>query len=197
MSELWDAWPRESSRAHARFRHYVEQGPVRQLTLTAEKFGVAVSTISEQASRFEWRRRAAAWDNAQGLRDCPAPERLQEAAAAAPITSVSVSDDTRAAEKAYLALIEEFRQAVEALGRDQLVTARAMTAKAKGSVRRLLEDDRPISARDLPAFINATVTLGTAAQAQWAKSLGVESLLQRMEAAIQDPADVTEAEIVS
>lgn len=175
--------PRESTRAFARFVHYLQQGPDRQLQLTAKHFGVATSTVSEQARRFGWHRRAAAWDDRQRLQACPAPERLQVAASAAPIAPV-VTDEVRSAEREFLVAVETFRAVVEALGRDQLQTARAMTAVSRRSVGKFLEEGRILSARDLPAFVNCTVNLAAAAQASWGKSLGVDALLDRLKSSL-------------
>jgi hypothetical protein len=173
----------ESNASFARFQQFLRQGPNRSLAAIARIHGVSRAAIHETARRYDWSARAAAWDAAQVVSACPAPERLKEAVAIPP-TTLAVNDATRASERAFLQLVEEFRSAVESLGRDQLITARAMTLKVKRSVGQLLADERPISARELPAFINATVTLSAAAQAQWAKSLGVDALLDRMEGAL-------------
>jgi hypothetical protein len=182
----WDPWPRESARAHARFRHFVEQGPGRQLNRTAAHFGIAMSTASEQSRRFGWWERAAAWDDAHAsAAPSPAPERLKLAAAAPPVLPPA-TEEARAAESEYLELLEQYRVAVEALGREQLVTARAMTATAKRTAMRLLREEKVLSSRDLPSFVNSMVTLASASQAAWAKSLGVDRLLQQMQLALAD-----------
>ena len=139
--------------------------------------------VAQSAKRWNWELRAAAHDDHAVLADCPAPGRLHEAAAAAPITSL-VTDATRQAEREFLALLEQFRSAVEALGRDEFQVARGMVAVSRRSVAKLLEEGRTLSARDLPAFVNSTVTLAAAAQHQWVNALGVNALLDRLEGSL-------------
>lgn len=144
---------------------------------------VTRSAVHETAKRWDWASRAAAWDEHQVLQVNHVPQRIQQAASSAPLATL-VTDDAREAERQFMALVEQFRSAVEALGRDQLQTARAMTAVSRRSVARLLEDGRSLSARDLPAFVNSTVNLATAAQGTWAKSIGVNALLDRLESSL-------------
>jgi hypothetical protein len=187
---LWDPWPRESTQAHARFRHFAEQGPGRQLNRTAAHFGIAMSTASEQSRRFRWWERARSWDDAHAsAAPSPAPERLQ-LAAAAPSVLPPATEEARAAETEYLELLEQYRAAVEALGREQLVTARAMTAVARRTAGRLLREERVLGPRDLPAFVNSMVNLASAGQASWAKALGFEKLLRLMDQSLADADDL-------
>lgn len=145
---------------------------------------VTRAAVHETAKRWDWASRAAAWDEHQALQASPVPQRLRQAASSEPL-AILMSDEARDAERQFMALVEQFRSAVEALGRDQLQTARAMTAVSRRSVARLLEDGRTLSARDLPSFVNSTVNLAAAAQASWAKSLGVDALLDRLESSMQ------------
>jgi hypothetical protein len=152
---------------------------------------VSRQAVAQTAQRWNWELRAAAHDDYAVLADCPAPGRLHEAAAAAPILSLA-SDATRQAEREFLDLLEQFRDAVQALGRDEFQVARGMVAVSRRSVAKLLEEGRTLSARDLPAFVNSTVTLAAAAQHQWGKSIGVDRLLLQMEQAMT----VADAEVL-
>jgi hypothetical protein len=186
----WDPWPRESTRAHARFRHFAEQGPGRQLNRTAAHFGVKLPTISEQAKRCQWLERARAWDQAHAsAAPSPAPQRLHLAAASSALPPPATEGE-RVAEAEYQELLEQYRSAVEALGREQLVTARAMTATAKRTAMRLLREERVLGPRDLPAFVNSMVNLASSSQAAWAKALGVEKLLRLMEQSLAEANDL-------
>jgi formate dehydrogenase maturation protein FdhE len=130
--------------------------------------------VNLTAQRYCWTARATSWDDNRTLETCSAPERVQQAAAAAPVTS-AVSDAQREAEKTFLQLIEDYRVAVEGLSKAQLATARLMTAKAQRSAASLLQDDRPLTSSQLPAFVNAAASLAAAAQHQWGKALGVNA----------------------
>lgn len=147
--------------------------------------------VAQSAKRWNWELRAAAHDDHAVLADCPAPGRLHEAAAAAPITSL-VTDATRQAEREFLALLEQYRGAVEALGRDEFQVARGMVAVSRRSVAKLLEEGCTLSARDLPSFVNSAASLAAAAQHQWGKSIGVDRLLMQMEQAMA----VADAEVL-
>jgi hypothetical protein len=142
---------------------------------------VSREAIRQTAARFDWASRAAAYDSSHAsAAPSPAPERLQLAADARAVLPPA-TEDARAAEQKYLELLEQYRAAVEALGREQLVTARAMTAVAKRTAGRLLREERVLSPRDLPAFVNSMVNLASAGHAAWAKSIGVDRLLEQME----------------
>jgi hypothetical protein len=144
---------------------------------------VSRAAVHETAKRWAWASRAAAWDEHQSLQACQAPQRLQQAAAAAPLTHL-VSDDARDAERQFMVMLEQYRAAVEALSRDQLQTARAMTAVSRRSVARLLEDGRTLSSKDISAFVNSATHLAAAAQASWGRAIGVDALLDRLESSL-------------
>jgi hypothetical protein len=147
--------------------------------------------VNLTAQRHNWTERATSWDDYCTLRTCPAPERVQQAALAAPVTSV-VSDAQREAEQTFLQLVEDYRTAIEGLGRAQLATARLMTAKAKRSAASILQDDRPLAPNQLPSFVSAAANLAAAAQHQWGRALGVNALLDRLEGSLAD----VDAEVV-
>jgi hypothetical protein len=181
----WAQQSGEPEPSFQRFQAYLELGPSRSLAAIAKSVGVSRQAVAQTAERWNWAARSASWDDYQVLRvtDCPAPGRLQDAAAAPPIAAV-VSDEVREAERAFMALVEEFRAAVEALGKGQLVTARLMTEKARRSAAALLQDDRPLPPSQLPGFVSAAANLAAAAQHQWGRALGVNALLDRMDAGL-------------
>jgi hypothetical protein len=104
-----------------------------------------------------------------------------------------VSDAQREAEQTFLQLVEDYRIAIEGLGKAQLATARLMTAKAQRSAASMLQDERPLAASQLPSFVSAAVNLAAASQHQLGKALGVNVLLDRLEVSLAAmDADVVE-----
>lgn len=158
-------------------------GPSRTVAAVARAVGVSRAAVNLTAQRYSWTARATSWDDYGALRACSAPERVQQAAAAAPMTSL-VSDAQREVEKTFLQLVEDYRAAIEGLGKAQLATARLMTAKAQRSAASMLQDERPLTSSQLPAFVNAAASLAAAAQHQWGKALGVNTLLDRLEGSL-------------
>ena len=149
----------------------------------ARIFNVSRAAIHETSKRWDWSTRAKFFDEYQAMKVCPAPDRLQEAAAASPVTPV-VTEEVRAMEREFLTLIELYRSSIEALGKAQLSTARGMTEKARRSVAVMLQDDKPLSASQLPGFVSAATTLAAAAQHTWGRSIGVDRLLEQMAQAV-------------
>lgn len=176
----WDRpLPRESSVAHARFQHYAQQGPARQLRITARHFGVAVSTISEQASRFDWHRRAAAWDAEQAASTVVLPSR--------PATVAAV--DLQGLDQEHWEALEEFRAEAEQLGRGQVRLARGLSAAATKNAAKLLQSDRQLSPRDIAALASTSAQLASSGTQLWGKAIGVHQLTAAMEHLVREAAD--------
>jgi hypothetical protein len=142
---------------------YRDLGPSRTVAAVARAVGVSRAAVNLTAQRHSWTERATSWDDYRAWRTCPAPESLQQAAMAGPLTPV-VANAQREAEKAFVLLIEDYRAAIEGLGKAQLATARLMTAKAQRSAALMLQDDRPLASSQLPSFVSAAANLAAAAQ---------------------------------
>jgi hypothetical protein len=173
--------PRESDRAFARFKHYAEQGPTRQLKITAQAFGVAVSTVSEQASRFDWHRRAALWDAEHAAADRERSAAATAAAVLAPVTAAAGEGHDLDAE--HLRALEEFRGEMESTGKGQVRLARGLAGAAARSAARLAAGD--LAPRDIAQLAAVAATLASSGAALWGQSIGATRLIAAMEAAQQ------------
>lgn len=172
--------PRESDRAFARFKHYAEQGPARQLQITAKAFGLAASTVTEQARRFSWAERAARWDaqHATPTVVLPMPPR-----AAAPVV------DQQGLDPECWAALEEFRAEAESLGKGQVRLARGLSAAATKNAARLLKSDKPLSPRDIASLASTSAQLASSGTALWGKAVGLDRLMAGMEHLAREAAD--------
>ena len=61
--EVWLRQPGESEKAYAAFKVYLELGEVRTITAVAQKVGKSRSFIDGLRSKFDWKKRARAYDN--------------------------------------------------------------------------------------------------------------------------------------
>ena len=172
--------PRESDRAFARFKHYCQQGPARELQVTAKAFGLAVSTISEQASRFCWRERAARWDAEQAAATVVMPMPLRPAA---------MADDRLGLDQEHWEALEAFRQEAEQLGKSHVRLSRGLSAVATKNAARLLKSDKPLGPRDIAALASTSAQLAASGTQLWAKAVGLDRLLAGMEHLARETAD--------
>jgi hypothetical protein len=176
----WDRpLPRESAAAHARFQHYCQQGPARQLRITAQHFGLAPSTLTEQSRRFDWHRRAAAWDAEQAASTVVLPSK--------PATVAAV--DLQGLDQEHWEALEEFRKEAEQLGRGQVRLARGLSAAATKNAAKLLQSDRQLSPRDIAALASTSAQLASSGTQLWAKAVGLDRLMAGMEHLAREAAD--------
>lgn len=63
--ELWERQENESTRAFEAFCAYRDLGPNRSIAKTVRKLGKNITTLTEWSSKFEWVKRATAWDDEQ------------------------------------------------------------------------------------------------------------------------------------
>lgn len=173
--------PRESDRAFARFKHYAEQGPSRQLQVTARHFGVACSTLSEQARRFSWAERAAARDSEQAAADRERSAAATAAAVLAPVTAAVGQGNDLDAE--HLEALEQFRSEMELTGKGQVRLARGLVGAAARSAARLAAGD--LAPRDIAQLASVAATLASSGAALWGQSIGATRLIAAIEAAQQ------------
>lgn len=172
--------PRESAQAFARFRHYAEQGPARQLQVTARHFGVACSTLSEQARRFSWAERVAQWDAQHATPAVVLP--------LAPRTAAPVADQ-QGLDPEHLAALEEFRAEAEQLGKGHVRLARGLSAAATKNAARLLKSDKPLTPRDIASLATTSAQLASSGTELWAKAVGLDRLMAGMQHLAREAAD--------
>ena len=63
--ELWDRQPDETARAFEAFVVYRDLGANRSIRKTGEKLSKNCTTLAEWSSKYDWVKRAAAWDAEQ------------------------------------------------------------------------------------------------------------------------------------
>lgn len=65
MSELWERQDGETPKAYAAFCVYRDLGPDRSMAKTGETLGKSQGLMEEWSAKYEWVKRAAAWDEEQ------------------------------------------------------------------------------------------------------------------------------------
>jgi hypothetical protein len=196
LSHPWQQLASESDEAYRRFTHFVEQGQRRSRAATARAFNVAAPTLHEQAKRFRWSERAAAFDQSR-VSSAMTP-RLEAAAESAPL--VALNDEAREFEEQLSDHLESYRADVEALGERQVKTARGLAAAAGRGLAELIQSGKMMSARDVCALATASASLGAAGAHHWGAALGLGRLQQTMagivEAERQALENVADVEVI-
>lgn len=108
----WDRLPDEGADAYARFLEYRNQTPgKRTFAAIAETFGVSEPAIHQQARRYRWRDRVAAWDRHQAdqRRERIADAQLKLAVAEIDVATAMV----RAVAKTVAALLRDDNAVLE------------------------------------------------------------------------------------
>lgn len=63
MSDRWEKLPNETAKSFRAFAAYRDAGPARSLAKLARERGWSVSGLEEWSAKFDWVRRAEAWDS--------------------------------------------------------------------------------------------------------------------------------------
>lgn len=65
MAELWERQEKETDKAFEAFCVYRDMGPERSLNKTVQKLSKNRTTLADWSSKYNWVKRAAAWDKEQ------------------------------------------------------------------------------------------------------------------------------------
>lgn len=68
MADLWDRQPDETAKAFEAFCVYRDLGPGRSIPQVGQKLGKSEGTLEPWSSKYEWVKRATAWDAEQDRR---------------------------------------------------------------------------------------------------------------------------------
>ncbi len=170
----WARQPGESAASFARFEAFLQAGPDRSLAGVARVYGVSRAAIHQQASKYGWDQRAAAYDAAH----------LPEAALPAVLAPV-VAHPTEDLGAEHLAALEEYRLEAERLGKAHARLARGLTQAASKNAARLIASDKPLSPRDVAHLATTAAALTSNGLATWGRAIGVDLVLRRMRADIE------------
>lgn len=184
----WARQTGERDSSYIKFMHFLHQGTGRSQAETARAFGVSRASINETALRGNWVARAQAWDASPQGSHGDVSSQLQALATQA--LAPAATGEAKTEGNDHLEALEDFRQAAEALSRDQVKLGRAATAAAGRGLTALLRSDRPLSARDIAALAGVGAQLGAAGMAGWGRAIGVDVLLAKMRTLQSLSADV-------
>lgn len=208
-----NGFPRERESSYLKFLHYRDLGPSRTQRDTRLHFGKSRNAISELAIRYNWAARAKAWDaraeeSAQNQDlAAPLPKQLLAAASQPPAQLLPTHNqdaesgtlaEIREKEREHEQMLEAFRSESEALGRNQMKLARAMTQIASKSVQQMMNRQELLRPRDIPSFVATACSLAASAHHNWGRAIGVDRLLLQMERAVAEleARTVEDAEVI-
>lgn len=144
LAAIWDQGQgskgaNEGLEAYDRFMQYLELGPDRTLTALARILGVSHQAIGQVAARYNWKRRAEAYDRSMGKKgkpmrtapDIPPPPRTPQSpspanTAKAVTPEVLGVQSTTALADSHLQVLSRYRKAYEALGSGMAEEAQAL-----------------------------------------------------------------------
>jgi hypothetical protein len=192
----------ESATQYQRFSFYRDLGVGRTVAAAAKRFGVSWQAIHRAAKLYRWHERAAAFDQNRAAPGPVAAALARLEVAPAPI----VVNGQQATFSCTFRSQEEFRRAVEELGRKQMATCQGLTAvtaslashlealvgslpvkDANGKAVQPLEAGRSLreaigsTSRALQAVSSAAAQMGTVGRENWGQAVGIEMLLAKFE----------------
>jgi hypothetical protein len=146
LAATWDQGegfkgPTESPEAYDRFVQFLELGPERTLAALAKVLGVTPQNLGQMAKRFNWRKRAEAYDRAKGRKAPPrrqapvtpptprAPQSIPPASTAKVVNPEVLGqrqEATAALAESHLQVLSRYRQAYDAIGSGMAEEAQAL-----------------------------------------------------------------------
>ena len=195
----------EPSGQFGRFTFFRDLGEGRTVAAVARRFRVTWQAIHRAAKTYHWHERAAAFDQ---HRAAPGPVAAALARLEMAPAPVAVNGE-QATFSCTFRSQEEFRRAVEELGRQQMATCQGLTAvsaslaahlealagslpvkDANGEAVQALEAGRSLreaigsTSRALQAVSSAAAQMSTSGRENWGQAVGIEMLLAKVEALI-------------
>lgn len=152
MAAIWDQGQgcrglEESAEAYDRFVQFLELGPDRTLTTLAKILGISHQAIGKVAARFNWKKRAEAYDRSKGRKGKPkrtapptpqapkppAPPRAPQSPSPASTAKVinpevlgKQQESTAALAESHLQVLSRYRKAYDAIGSGMAEEAQAL-----------------------------------------------------------------------
>lgn len=152
MAAIWDQGQgcrglEEPAEAYDRFVQFLELGPDRTLTTLAKILGISHQAIGKVAARFNWKKRAEAYDRSKGRKGKPkrtapptpqapkppAPPRAPQSpspASTAKVVNPEVlgqrQEATAALAESHLQVLSRYRKAYDAIGSGMAEEAQAL-----------------------------------------------------------------------
>jgi hypothetical protein len=152
LAAIWDQGQgcrglEESAEAYDRFVQFLELGPDRTLTTLAKILGISHQAIGKVAARFNWKKRAEAYDRSKGRKGKPkrtapptpqapkppAPPRAPQSPSPASTAKVinpevlgKQQESTAALAESHLQVLSRYRKAYDAIGSGMAEEAQAL-----------------------------------------------------------------------
>ena len=138
----------------------------RQLTAVGEQVGSKPETISKWAKKYQWERRAAAWDTKQ--------------------MALAVKDANKMERKRQRDSIEEYRQANEDQAKMMMEVSSDLMAIIQKRIIQADAEGEQIPMGLLSGLMRAAANISDSGRQSWATALGVGQLMQVVETELEE-----------
>lgn len=156
----------ESDKEFEMFRVYCLYGGGRSLQYISTTLNIPAPILNKIAQRNNWKRRASDYDTAQ--------------------LTLKIKHSQDSKHKLHIQKLEQYREEQEVLGKQISLNAARMAFLANNSLSKLIDEERTLDVRDIPAILNTAAKLAEVGKNLQSSSLGVDSLLNAMEEAELD-----------
>ena len=131
----------------------------------AEMMGYTGSTLFRWCRRFNWDERAAAWDKHQ--------------------IEIMYREDQRLRKNKHREAIQAFRDTAEKQAQDMLAVSEDLTSIVNKRVQQAIDNDEEIPMNLVAGLLRATAAISEQGRQSWAAAIGVDQLMEVVEAEVQ------------
>ena len=158
--------PTEGRKSYARFQYFLSMGVDRTLSKVAFKYDIAISTVSKAAKDYQWKVRAAGYDENKAIMDA--------------------ENDRRERHESHLAKLEAYRSKNEQLGGALGMAAVRLLQHADKTLTEMKDNGETFDRRLVSSALLTAAKLADMSKSLVATSLGVDALVAGLEGAEGD-----------
>jgi transposase len=154
----------------------MNMGGARNHAEVAKMAGVSENTVGTWATKYEWQRRAASWDQKQ--------------------LTLAMRDANKMERKRHRQAIEEFRQANEEQAKRMMDVSSDLVNIIQKRIQKAEEEGEDIPMGLVSGLLRAAANISDSGRQAWATSLGVNELMQVVDQELEqvNVEDVTDIE---
>lgn len=163
----------ENAEQFRAFQEYMRMGPDRSYQAISELTGKSIDSVKNLAKKYQWEKRAAQWDKEQ--------------------VALMWKDADKIRERKHKKSIIEFRDASERQARMMMEVSEDLLGVLTNTVKQVSQSGEDIPLALVAGLLRATANITEQSRQAWAASLGVEDMLQLVEAELEK-VEVTEVD---
>lgn len=163
----------ENAEQFRAFQEYMRMGPDRSYQAISELTGKSIDSVKNLAKKYQWEKRAAQWDKEQ--------------------VALMWKDADKIRERKHKKSIIEFRDASERQARMMMEVSEDLLGVLTNTVKQVSQSGEDVPLALVAGLLRATANITEQSRQAWAASLGVEDMLQLVEAELEK-VEVTEVD---